>query len=185
MPTQTLPERRTHATFNALLWALAHPGRMQTLHPEPEQTAFAAIAEALLDLETTAFTTDGALEPILRRLGARPAPLDRAEYVFVPSHKNDGALDDLSVLRDLGRGSLLAPDTAATLIMGARFDAAGPRVRFTGPGVDGALEVGTDLPLAFWSLRAEAVAFPIGWDAFLVDGHRVIGVPRSTRAEVI
>jgi alpha-D-ribose 1-methylphosphonate 5-triphosphate synthase subunit PhnH len=179
MPAQTASEARTHATFDALLWALAHPGRIRQL--EDMDNAFSAIAQCLLDLETSAHSTDARLEAALRAVGAKPAALENAEYIFAPM------LEDSALLHRVRRGSPLSPETAATLVVGARLEGAERRVRLSGPGIDGALEVGVGgLPVDFWRVRAEVIAFPVGWDAFLVDGSRVIGLPRTTRAlEVI
>jgi alpha-D-ribose 1-methylphosphonate 5-triphosphate synthase subunit PhnH len=180
MPAQTVLEARTHASFDALMWSLAHPGRVQTLQLEATTTAFDAIAESLLDLETTTATTDARLEAMLRATGARIVPLERAEFVFMPK------LEDVSWLHRLERGSLLSPDLAATLVLGMQLEGDGPRLRLSGPGIDGALEVSVGgLPLGFWTTRAEIMAFPIGWDAILTDGSSLLGLPRTTRVEVI
>ena len=170
---QTPFEAATHATFEALMWAFSYPGRVRAL-----QGGFRAIADALLDLETSAFTDDTALEPHLRATGAKLKSLGNAEYVFLPK------LTDLEPLRDVRRGSTLSPDHAATLMLGAKLET-GTQLRLTGPGIQTALELRTDLPLEFWRLRDEVIAYPIGWDVLLVDASSVLGLPRTTRIEVI
>ena len=170
---QTPFEAGTHATFEALMWAFSYPGQTRAL-----EGGFSAIADALLDLETSAYTDDAALEPHLRATGAKLKSLGDAEYVFLP------ALTDLEPLRDVRRGSTLYPDHAATLIVGAKLET-GTLLHLTGPGIQTALELRTNLPLEFWQVREEVIAYPIGWDVLIVDGSRVLGLPRTTRIEVI
>lgn len=170
---QTPFEAGTHATFEALMWAFSYPGRVRAL-----EGGFRAVADALLDLETSVYTDDAALETHLRATGAKLKSLGDAEYVFLP------ALRDHEPLRDVRRGSTLYPDHAATLMIGAKLET-GTKLRLTGPGIQTALELQIDLPLEFWQVRDEVIAYPIGWDVLIVDGSRVLGLPRTTRIEVI
>jgi alpha-D-ribose 1-methylphosphonate 5-triphosphate synthase subunit PhnH len=169
---QTIFEAGTHATFSAIMWAFSYPGQTRAL-----DGGFAAIADALLDLEVSAYTTDSSLEPHLRATGAKLKPLEDAEYVFLP------ALTDLELLQKFRRGSTLYPDQAATLIVGAKLET-GTKLHLTGPGIQTALEVQISLPLEFWRVREEVIAYPIGWDVLILDGPRVMGLPRTTRIEV-
>lgn len=169
---QTIFEAGTHATFEALMWAFSMPGQTRAL-----EGGFAAIADALLDLEVSAYTDAASLESHLRSTGAKIKPLEDAEYVFLP------ALTDLEALRDVRRGSTLYPDHAATLIIGARLET-GTSLHLTGPGIQTALEVRIDLPLEFWKVREEIIAYPVGWDLLIVDGSSLLGLPRTTRIEV-
>lgn len=179
--TQTAFERRTHDHFNALMWALANPGRPQQLRAlEAGSSGFAAIAESLLDLEVTAHTSDPTLEPALRATGARIVALEDAQYLFLPDLETAG----LDGLQRAERGSALYPDRAATLVIGASFET-GDRVRLSGAGIQSPLETRINLPKAFWQMRQEVIAFPIGWDVIFVDQARIIGLPRTTLAEVI
>ncbi|WP_368518087.1 phosphonate C-P lyase system protein PhnH [Rhizobium sp.] len=34
-------------------------------------------------------------------------------------------------------------------------------------------------------MRAKAIRYPLGWDLYLVDGRRLLGIPRSTTIEVL
>ena len=170
---QTPFEAGTHATFEALMWAFSYPGRVRA-----REGGFRAVADALLDLETSVYTDDAALETHLRATGAKLKSLGDAEYVFLP------ALHDLAPLRAIKRGTTLEPDRAATLVIGARLKT-GTRLHLTGPGIQSSLELRIDLPLEFWGLREEVVSYPIGWDVLLIDGSRVLGLPRTTRIEVL
>ncbi len=180
MPTQTAFERRTHDSFNALMWALAHPGRPQVLPLVADQSGFAAVADALLDLEVTIYTSDATLAPALRATGARPVSVEAAQYLFLSDLETGG----LNALRRAERGSPLYPDRAATLVIGASFETGG-RVRLSGAGIQTPLETQLGVPPEFWRIRQEVIAFPVGWDVMFVDGARVIGLPRTTVAEVI
>lgn len=173
MPVQTAFEAGTHATFEALMWAFSYPGRIRALGG-----GFASVSDALLDLETSAYTADPIFEDHLRATGAKIKALEDADYVFLP------ALHDLAPLRAIKRGTTLEPDRAATLVIGARLET-GTRLHLTGPGIQSSLELRIDLPLEFWGLREEVVSYPIGWDVLLIDGSRVLGLPRTTRIEVL
>ncbi len=74
-PIFTQNEAINRDVYLALMWALSYPGRAQILPAAvaPGQ-AFAAIGAALLDLETSYYTPDAALEIALRRTTSRPLP---------------------------------------------------------------------------------------------------------------
>ncbi|HWL55218.1 MAG TPA: phosphonate C-P lyase system protein PhnH [Paracoccus sp. (in: a-proteobacteria)] len=170
-----LQETQDNATFEALMWALSRPGEVRTL-PEP---GFPGIAQALADLETPVWTDDADLIPVLERCGAKPAAIGQAELLFAGT-----AAGNASAAAQARTGSALYPDEGATLIAAAAL--AGPtRLRLTGPGIETVREVATDLPAAFWRTRNRRIAYPAGFDLFLVEGRRVLGLPRSTMIEVL
>ncbi len=175
---QTQSEAKTHATFDAIMWAFAHPGRQQALRLEPPETVFTAIAETLLDLETSAWTNQPELEQKLRVLGAKIKFLKDADYVFC---SQTPVADLLHVIK---RGSPISPETAATLMLACTFGS-GQRLRLTGAGIQNSLELEIDLPPEFWQTREEIMAYPIGWDLLLTDGSSLVGFPRTTRIEVL
>jgi len=175
VPVPDAEETRANAAFGALLWALSRPGRPQTL-PEPGE---GAIAAALLDRECRVFCADPALAPLVTRTGACRAELAQADHAFL------GAMQEAETLRALACGSALYPDAGATAVVRCTLGG-GPRVRLTGPGVDGALELAVGgLPAGFWTTRAACLRYPAGFDLFLRDGAQVVGLPRSTDVEVI
>ncbi|WP_316859546.1 phosphonate C-P lyase system protein PhnH [uncultured Cohaesibacter sp.] len=180
IPQQSDKEARTNRCFEALLWALSRPGQVRDL-PEVGE---AQIIEALLDRECCAHLAPGlANDEIVSAkfiaTRAERVEIDRADHVFV------GHLDDCASLSCLKTGSDLYPDDGATLVVRADIGF-GQRVRLSGPGVDGSLEIGTGrLPLDFWSQRARLVRYPMGFEIFLLDGNRVIGIPRSTKVEIV
>lgn len=170
-------EARTNATFEALMWALARPGTVQDL-PSAD---VANIAEALLDRECRVFCDDPALADKIESLGAALMPAGLADHCFM-SIANTGGLEQLA---QVPVGSDLYPDAGATVLSHARFGT-GQRLRLTGPGIESSTEILIGgLADGIWSLRAARCRYPAGFDLFLICGARVIGLPRSTRIEVL
>lgn len=172
-------EARTRETFLALMWALSHPGRAHTL---PQDAPLHAIAETLLDLETSYYTPDADLSAALARTGARELEPDRAAYHFYPALTDDL----LEIVRQASVGTMLYPDQAATLVIGCRFGS-GRDLTLSGPGIPAgetvSIQVG-HLPDGLWMLRDEKIHYPLGWDVFLIDGDQVVGLPRTTQVVV-
>lgn len=178
-PLYTAAEAQSRETFLALMWALSYPGRV---HKMPEGVrAFQLVAETLLDLETSYFTPDESLGGMLATTGAHARQATEAAYHFY-EQVTDAALADI---RQASVGTMLYPDTAATLVIGCTLNS-GIAFVLSGPGVNGqqAVKIG-GLPDKFWELRDTACKFPLGWDVFLVDGQQVIGLPRSIRMEQV
>lgn len=176
-PVQGAFEARTNATFEALMWALSRPGTVQDL-PSPDM---AGIAEALLDRECRVACEDPALAARVASFGAALAPAALADHAFLSLMDENG----LSLLEQVPVGSDLYPDQGATVIAAARFGS-GQRLRLTGPGIETSALVAIDgLARGLWSLRAARCRYPAGFDLFLIDGARVMGLPRSTRIEVL
>ena len=176
-PLYTATEAQSRETFLALMWALSYPGRV---HHLPDSVhAFTLIAETLLDLETSYFTPDESIQAVLASTGAHVRSASDAAYHFYQQITENS----LSDIRQASVGTMLYPDTAATLIIGCTLNS-GIEFVLSGPGVNGqqAIQIG-GLPDAYWELRETACKFPLGWDVFLVDGQQVIGLPRSTRME--
>jgi alpha-D-ribose 1-methylphosphonate 5-triphosphate synthase subunit PhnH len=178
-PPYTAAEAQSRETFLALMWALSYPGRIHHLPQSGE--SFALIAETLLDLETSYFTPDESLQAVLSRTGAHERATSEAAYHFYAQVTES----TLFHIKEASVGTMLYPDTAATLIVGCTLNK-GLEFVLSGPGVNGQQAVQIDgLPDAFWELRDSACRFPLGWDVFLVDGKQVVGLPRSTRLERI
>ena len=174
----TVDDTRTNATFEALMWALSRPGQV---HEMPGK-GFWTLAESLLDRECSFHAPDDAsLGAMLAATGARRAPLAEADYVFTAI---DSA-EKVEALSSLRIGTLAYPDDAATLFATARLGS-GQRLRLTGPGIKDnvTIEVGGVDP-GFWQMRRKAIRYPLGWDLYLVDGKRLLGIPRSTTIEVL
>lgn len=169
-------ELRSNATFEALMWSMARPGEVRVL-PEP---GLIGLIETLVDIECAVFA-DGAL---LRQRAAGTGALlaadpSEADHVFLDSLEGMEAL-----LPRLRRGSALYPDDGATLAANVAHGS-GHRLRLTGPGIEGTRDIALGISPAFWGLRAQLCIYPEGFDLLLVDGPSVIGIPRSTKVEVL
>ena len=174
-PVQSPEEAAGNATFDALLWALSRPGIVRTL-PEHSDSA---IIDALIDRECKVHCSDPLLVPQILRSGADLADIAGADHVFLT------VLEDIAVLDHVAKGSDLYPDDGATMVLQVTLDR-GPRVQLSGPGVDGTLAVRIGgLPAGFWQRRATLSRYPMGFDLFLRDGAHIIGIPRSTKVEVL
>jgi alpha-D-ribose 1-methylphosphonate 5-triphosphate synthase subunit PhnH len=175
-PLPTKFEEKTQTTFRSLMLALSYPGRLYSL-----PGGSAAVAETLVDLETSYFVAsdDSRLHDALRLTGAKEKNADEASYHFY---------DDVDMntheLLQAPLGTLLEPDKAATLVIRTNFSN-GKVVRLSGPGIQNFTRIQIDVPEDFWNTRAEAVRYPLGWDVFFLDGERVMGLPRTTRLEVM
>jgi len=169
-------ERRSNGTFEALMWALARPGDIRQL-PEP---GLAGLVESLIDIECVAHADTPELRRQVAATGATAvAEIGSADHVFLAL-----VPEDLAPLRLLRCGSALYPDDGATLAVTAGIGG-GQALRLSGPGIEGTRELALGLPAGFWRLREALCAYPEGFDLFVVDGARVVGLPRSTLIEVL
>lgn len=171
-PTQD--DLRDLAAYDALMGALARPGHVTQL-PEP---GMGSIIATLLDRETQVYVQEPELMPTVLRTGAIIAELPDADHVlfgrgFAPA-----------MLSELAAGSDLYPDDGASAFIPARIGE-GARLRLSGPGINGSVEVQIDLPVETWARRAEAMRYPMGFELFVIDGAQVLGLPRSTSIEVL
>jgi alpha-D-ribose 1-methylphosphonate 5-triphosphate synthase subunit PhnH len=174
-PLPDAAETRANAAFDAILWALSRPGLPRRLPASGE----GILIEALLDSECQVYTGDPLLVPVIGQTGARLVDIALADHVFL------GKLSDLVQLGQCRMGSDLYPDDGATVVLRARFGT-GARLRLTGPGVKGAVEVQIGgMPDGVWTRRAELMRYPMGFDLLVLDGDQIIGLPRSTNIEVL
>ncbi|MFW2590077.1 phosphonate C-P lyase system protein PhnH [Sagittula sp. SSi028] len=172
-PSPSAADSRCIACFDALMWALSRPGLPRDL----PASGVDGLIEALLDRECAAFSDNPAAAEAIARTGAACVPLEAADHVFVDRF-------DTQTLRRLRQGSDLHPEDGATLVTQARIGH-GPRLRLSGPGIDGHLEIALELPPEIWAIRREIMRYPMGFEMFVLDGAQVIGLPRSTQVEVI
>ena len=175
IPRPSLAETRANETFDALLWCMSRPGLTRRLPKAGESP----IIEALLDRECRVHSAVPGLMSEIMRTGAAISEIEDADHVFL------GTLSAPDVLKQVQTGNDLYPDHGATVIARAAFGQ-GQRLRMSGPGVDGTVEVSiSGLPDGFWQTRSALIRYPIGFDVFLIDHEMLIGVPRSTSVEVL
>lgn len=168
-------EARLRTAYLALMWSLSYPGTVQHL---PE-AGLAVVAETLLDLETTFYCDKAIDSALLDRTGAARTGLVDADYVFL----NALEIADTPHLSGVRIGTINHPDRSATLVINCSFKT-GFQLRVSGPGVKSTTDFDCDVPLAFWTIRAQLIRYPRGVDCFLIDQHQVVGIPRTTLLEV-
>lgn len=185
-PLPTAQDLRDNAAFEALMWALARPGTVQTVAGGIE-----SLIRALIDRECRVMTDDAALAATLAATGATEVAAGTADHAFCLS-----PAAALSALAALPAGSALYPDAGATLVLAAQIapgaegagPAAGPvqHLRLSGPGLEHPLSIEVaGLPEGFVALRNTRCAYPEGVEIVLVDGERLMAWPRSSRVEVL
>lgn len=177
MPAALRPsdfEARTNATYDALMWALSRPGLVRAL----PAIGLGGIIESLIDRECAVFCDDDGLAALAAATGADMVAPGRADHLFVTT------LPQPDLIGQLRLGSDLYPEEGATLVVQAPI-AAGQGLRLSGPGIEGTVDVATGLPAAFWAMRDHVMRFPMGFELFVIDGAQVLGLPRSTKVEVL
>jgi alpha-D-ribose 1-methylphosphonate 5-triphosphate synthase subunit PhnH len=186
-PALSSAELREHGTFEALMWALSRPGQGREFGVrDGDATGLETVAEALLDLEVSFFSSDVTLQAALARTGAQARAMAEADYIFCTHLEPD-------VLRELQHasiGTLVYPDQSATIVIACAFDS-GLNLNLTGPGIQAVTRVrALGVSEEFFALRNRVSSYPLGWDVLLIEKNaksnaRVIGLPRTTRIELI
>jgi alpha-D-ribose 1-methylphosphonate 5-triphosphate synthase subunit PhnH len=92
-----------------------------------------------------------------------------------------GLWDELMPLDRFARGTAEYPDRSVTLIVATTLQGA-PNARLRGPGIDGVIDCCLPEIDAFAANRA---TYPLGFDTFLTDNCRIVGLPRSTFVEAL
>ncbi len=179
------PQLDAQRVFRQLLQAMSRPGQIMPIDRLPEAPkslsgAAAALALTLFDLDTPIWL-DQALRAaagdyLAFHTGAPVTPdLEAAAFVLVADGKR---LPDLT---KVALGDPEYPERAATVILQVERlrIAAGHRLR--GPGILGHVDISVDgLAPEFWSsVQANRKRFPLGFDAVLVAGDMVLGLPRT------
>ncbi len=180
------PQHDAQRVFRQVLQAMARPGQIAPIDrlpeaPEPLTPAAAALALTLFDLDTPVWLSadlrQGASDYLSFHTGAPlAAELAAASFVMVADGK---ALPDLG---QIALGDPEYPGRAATLIIQVERLQIGTGRRLRGPGILGHVDIQVDgLAEEFWTaLDANRKRFPLGFDAFLLAGDSVLGLPRTT-----
>lgn len=168
--------------FRAILDAMSHPGRIQTLDltlepPAPLSPAAAACLLTLTDGMTSVALPDLAAPWLTFHTGARIAGPASADFTVT---------QQLPCLTDLPAGTDETPEDGATLIIDLPTLDTGAAVRLTGPGLESTLTTVLPFDTAFiaqWRLQSERA--PRGVDLVLCAGHRLLALPRSVAIEAL
>jgi alpha-D-ribose 1-methylphosphonate 5-triphosphate synthase subunit PhnH len=181
------PGLNSQRVFRAAMSALASPALALPLPCPPDvkpppglSVEVACLLLALTDLETPVWldpVAEGVGSYLSFHTGARRAATSRdASFAVITN------FSALPSLESFAQGTHDYPDRSATLIIQARGLADfGWTCR--GPGIDGSRRFSASpLPgdfLAQWA--ANTARFPLGIDILFVAGHRIAGLPRTTR----
>lgn len=166
--------------FRTVLEAWARPGCVVNLGPWTggSSTALTVLA-ALCDAGTTFCDVHLLLSKGERgRLGALPGSSAEAAFVLADATKDPGELT-------LARGTLLAPEKGATLILANVAIGSGRELSLSGPGIDGSVNLRLGgIHSNWWIARERWGGFPMGVDVVLCSGSRAVCLPRHTRIGV-
>jgi alpha-D-ribose 1-methylphosphonate 5-triphosphate synthase subunit PhnH len=179
----------TQAAFRQVLDALSRPGQVRTLGPAlPGVAMGGAMARLLLsvsDDETPIWWSqpDEALLQWLRFHTGAPLAAQKEQACFVVCT----ALPQDLVLSDFALGSASAPEFSCTLLVELPGLTDGPRLEWRGPGIQDVQTVALPgLPPGFWDQwQANHASFPQGVDLILTSGEFAMGLPRTTRVQVV
>lgn len=185
------PVHQSQRAFRGILTALARPGRIVEVCapaglPPRMEGAVAAIVLTLLDHDTPLWLDPAFLTEEIRRYlryhtGA-PRVVELAEAAFALI----GQPGDMPPLDAFAPGEPAYPDRSATLVLQLPSLEGGQSVILSGPGIEHEIEAApAGLPEWFWpAWNANAERYPLGVDAFLASGNRVMGLPRTARATI-
>jgi alpha-D-ribose 1-methylphosphonate 5-triphosphate synthase subunit PhnH len=177
--------------FSVLLSAMSRPAMIHDLgvvaiHPPAGfSNASASVALALLSEEAT-FATLGLSEYVTEYIAvntrAARAEIDAAGFLFFATA--DRGEKELAAAN---RGDLQYPELGATIVAQLADLSSEPlpdsiRVHAQGPGIDGAAVFYAKGLHRVWlaTLRGRNVEYPLGVDAILTCGNRIVCLPRST-----
>lgn len=175
--------------FRATLRAFANPGRPLALAcapepPSPLMSASAAFLLSILDFETPLWIQQpsGALDDYLRFHCGMP-------LLNEPGLARFAVLTDAAAMPNLSTfdaGSAEYPDRSATLVVQVPRLSGGRRVRLSGPGIlEPVCVEPAGLRPDFWGQwQRNTAGFPCGVDVLFVCGGALLGMPRTTKAEV-
>jgi alpha-D-ribose 1-methylphosphonate 5-triphosphate synthase subunit PhnH len=173
------PVTEAQACFRAILDAIAHPGRIQTIHgvsaPAPLCGAAGAVLLTLVDHETPLWLDPDAAASrawIAFHTGAPAESLERSMFAMALS------LPDLTTLPN---GTDETPETAATIILQVKALNTGRKFILAGPGLREPTDLLADgLPSDFEAIwQRNHALFPRGIDLILCAGSQLTALPRG------
>lgn len=175
------PALQSARAFRAVLEAMARPGTIHAVEgaipPAPLSVAAGVALLTLADTTTGLHLAGHADCPDVRdwvafHIGAPLVAAEDADFAV-------GTWDCLHPVSRFRIGSPEYPDRSATLIVELdRLENTGTAL--TGPGIRSVARLTLPETAAFVRNRA---LFPLGFDCLFTAGHRLAGLPRSTRME--
>ncbi|MEM8810011.1 MAG: phosphonate C-P lyase system protein PhnH [Cyanobacteria bacterium P01_G01_bin.38] len=176
-------------TFRQLLQALARPGLIGTasaqINPPASLTpSCAAACLTLFDLETAVWLQpelDQTVTSWLRFHTGCPivATSEQANFALV---KDFSTMPELETFQT---GSATDPEASATMLIQVEGLTEGIPVEIRGPGIQEKIEIAPQLPSTFWQQwQHNHQQYPLGVDVLLFADDAVMGLPRTSQAEV-
>lgn len=167
------PSRQQKA-FRQLMTAFSYPGRVLPLAAEGESALMLVLATLVDGACSLADPQHRLSDDDLRRLGARTASMETADFVLAGGERLLKATPRL--------GSLENPDKGSTVVLYATELGAGAALHLQGPGIaDEQLVQVSGIDPHWWMQRADWNShFPLGVDFILVSRHEVVALPRTT-----
>ena len=180
---------QSQRAFSAALQALSRPGQALALGAPIAglnlQPAMAHLLLTLTDDDTSVWwqQPNAPAQQWLRFHTSAPVALGSADASFA-------VLTDLATLPALdcfSVGSAVSPEFSTTLLVEVQSFATGPLLKWSGPGLREPIDVRlAGLPESFWSQwRCNSAGFPQGVDVIFCCAGEVMGLPRTTRVQVI
>ncbi len=180
------PVLDSQAAFRAILDAMAHPGRIDSLPvaldpPAPLAPASLAVMLSLCDHETPLWLDDAAAGFATSLRFHCGAPLvdapDKAAFAL--------CCGPLQALASFALGTAEYPEHSTTVICQVSALGTGVPLSLHGPGIDGRATLAVSgLPDDFCAQwEANGALFPQGVDVILTEGHRLAALPRSVKIE--
>lgn len=197
---------RMQRTFRSVLDAFAHPGTVQSIEPAPDNPLRPAALDAALESAVRLFVdhavtfgvADGESDALAAYVSGEThssrASVPDAEYVVVPARAD--ACTAHRAVAEACRGTLIAPEKGATLLMGCTQLAEagsgscegkgdGPAMfamEVRGPGVRDVNRFAVDRIEWARARAARNDEFPCGIEILLVDADgRIVAIPRSSQ----
>jgi alpha-D-ribose 1-methylphosphonate 5-triphosphate synthase subunit PhnH len=179
------PQLDAQRVFRQMLQAMARPGQIVPIDrlpeaPKPLSGGAAALALTLFDLDTPIWLDEALRDTAGNYLSFHTGAsvteeIHEAAFVLVADGRH---LPDLS---RIALGDAEYPERAATIIVQVEGLRIRPGYRVRGPGILGHVDINVSgLAPGFWSaLQANHKRFPLGFDAMLVAGDLVLGLPRT------
>jgi alpha-D-ribose 1-methylphosphonate 5-triphosphate synthase subunit PhnH len=181
------PAHETQAVFRLAMQAFSRPG--QLLRLEVALDSFGqwdpgtiALLLTLCDFETNVLLepNNGELAAFLKLHTGAQIVNDRhaADFVAVTRPEPEYGFEDLRI------GTDETPHLSATLLLQVKSFHDGTPVKLSGPGIKESITLFVDgLSSRFFEHR-NSFRFPRGVDVFLIADQQLVGLPRTTRAEV-
>ncbi|MEM9904932.1 MAG: phosphonate C-P lyase system protein PhnH [Cyanobacteria bacterium P01_D01_bin.44] len=175
--------------FRQLLQALARPGLTGTIStqltpPTGLTLSCAAACLTLFDLETAVWLQLEFNQSVASWLRFHTG----CPMVATPAQADFAVVADPSAMPELGAfkaGSATDPEASATILIQVEGLTNGIPVEVRGPGIQETVEIAPQLPSPFWQQwQHNHQQYPLGIDVFLFADDAVMGLPRTTQAEV-